>query len=430
MAATVQRRRSSQPLPFSSFGWDQRYNGGHSTAPQQQPRPRPFSSFDWDQRYACHSTQPVNAGLANNLAQGQAQRDVGVDDRAEQQRPTTEIDCHGGPVPEVSGPPEAIAPLARGGLPLQAHRQRRLQPPSGTLSPPTVVISDSVFEEWLKSDNMEMPMFSQSEGPQQSAPTAVTLAAAAPAAEPVTGTRVFPAVSSKGVAEAPASSAGAALAAVPAAAPATGGTVFPTASVGGAARAAESADEIAALMAAPATDGSVPSATSVGGAPAASAVAAASTEISAAEPATSGTVPSAASITGAVVGRESSTGAVSSDAEAEATPSTGGTAAPVASAAKMARALASAVGSAGEICGERGASTHPFDPRTVCPLEVHYYNGSWLQHGSSSGSNMAVVTTIPTTTTHGGMQPVLEHCCDPLIRGSDAGGVRGERRWF
>ena len=78
-----------------------------------------------------------------------------------------------------------------------------------------------------------MPRFSQSEGPQQSAPTAVTLAVAAPAAEAVTGTRVSPAVSSKGVAEAPASSAGAALAAVPAAAPVTGGTVFPTASVRG-----------------------------------------------------------------------------------------------------------------------------------------------------------------------------------------------------
>ena len=59
-------------------------------------------------------------------------------------------------------------------------------------------------------------MFSQSEGPQQSAPTAVTLAAAAPAAEAVAGTRVFPAVLSKGVAEAPASSADAALAVVPA----------------------------------------------------------------------------------------------------------------------------------------------------------------------------------------------------------------------
>ena len=65
------------PRPFSIFGWDQRYNGGHSTAPHQQPRPRPFSSFGWDQRYACHSRPPVNAVLANNIAEGQAQRDVG-----------------------------------------------------------------------------------------------------------------------------------------------------------------------------------------------------------------------------------------------------------------------------------------------------------------------------------------------------------------
>ena len=80
------------PRPFSSFVRDQRYNGGHSTAPQQQPRTRPLSSFGWDQRYACPSRPPVNAGLANNIAQGQAQRDGSVDDRAEQQRPTTDID--------------------------------------------------------------------------------------------------------------------------------------------------------------------------------------------------------------------------------------------------------------------------------------------------------------------------------------------------
>ena len=42
----------------------------------------------------------------------------------------------------------------------------------------------------------------------------------------------------------------------------------------------------------------------------------------------------------------------------------------------------------------------------------------------------AVAGTMPTTATHGGMQPVLEHCCDPLVRGSDAGGVRGEGRRF
>ena len=105
------------------------------------------------------------------------------------------------------------------------------------------------------------------------------------------------------------------------------------------------------------------------------------------EPATSGNVPSAASIRGTVGARGSSAGAVPSDATTEAAPSTGGTAAPAASTARKARALASAVGSAGEICGERGASTHPFDPGTVCPLEVHDYNGSWLQHGSSSGSS-------------------------------------------
>ena len=241
-----------------------------------------------------------------------------MDDRAEQQRPstevdyhgrplseafgppesvehhraTTEMDCHGGPVSEVSGPPEATASLAKGGLPLQARHQRRLQPPSGTLSPPTTIISDSAFEQWFQSDDMKMPMFSLSEGPQQSAPTVVALAAAAPAAEAVTGTCVFPAASSKGVAEAPASSAGAASAAVSAAAPATRGTAFPTASAGGVARAPASADATVALTTAPATGGNVPSATSVGGAPALSAVAAASEEILAAEPATSGTVPS------------------------------------------------------------------------------------------------------------------------------------------
>ena len=157
--------------------------------------------------------------------------------------------------------------------------------------------------------------------------------------------------------------------------------------MGGAARAPASADGIAALTAAPATGGTVPFAASVGGAPASSAVAAASAEISAAEPATNGNVPSAAPIRRAVGGRESSTGAMSSDAATEAAPSTGGTAAPAASTTREARALASAAGSAGEICGGRGASTHPFDPGTVCPLEVNYYNGSWLQHGSSSGSS-------------------------------------------
>ena len=76
-------------------------------------------------------------------------------------------------------------------------------------------ISETLFgsdggavQEWFQSENVEMPMFSLLEGPQQSAPTAVALAAAAAAAEAMTRTRVFPDVSSKGVAEAPTSSAG------------------------------------------------------------------------------------------------------------------------------------------------------------------------------------------------------------------------------
>ena len=85
----------------------------------QQPAPRPFSSFGWEQRYACRDGPPVNRP-ANTIAQGQAQRDA-------------EMDCHGGPVSKVSGPPETTASLARGGTTLQARHQRRLQPPSGTL---------------------------------------------------------------------------------------------------------------------------------------------------------------------------------------------------------------------------------------------------------------------------------------------------------
>ena len=48
----------------------------------------------------------MNVGLANNIAQGQAQRDVGVDDREEQQPPSTEVDYHGEHFFEVFGPPE------------------------------------------------------------------------------------------------------------------------------------------------------------------------------------------------------------------------------------------------------------------------------------------------------------------------------------
>ena len=175
-----------------------------------------------------------------------------------------------------------------------------------------------------------------------------------PATEAVPDTSVFPAASSKAVAEAPMSSAGAASTSVPAAAPAIGGTVFPTTSVGGAARAPASDD---------------------------------GTVASAAEPAIGGTVPSATSVRGEAGRRESPAGAVPSNAAAEAAPSTGDTAAPVESAAWAARKPASATGSAGDrwvanICGESGASTHPFDPGTVFPPEVRYST-----HGNISSSN-------------------------------------------
>ena len=224
-----------------------------------------------------------------------------------------------------------------------------------------------------------------------------------PATEAVPDTSVFPAASSKAVAEAPTSSAGTASTSVPAAAPATGGTVSPTTSVGGTARAPASDDGTVALTAASATGGTVPSAASVGGAPASSAVAAASVE-SAAEPAISGTVPSATSIRGEVGRRESSVGAVPSNAAAEAAPSTGDTAAPVESAAWAARKLASATGSADDrwlanICGESEAFTHPFDPGTVFPPEVRYSTHGNISSSNSRG-NSSSCSSNDTTSNH------------------------------
>ena len=194
-------------------------------------------------------------------------------------------------------------------------------------------------------------MFSLLEGPQQSASTAP---AAAPAAEAMTGTRVFPDVLSEGMAEEPTSSTGAAPAAEPAAAPATGGTVFPTASVGGAARAPAPADETAASEAAPTTSGNVRSATP---------------------------------LRGAVGARESPAGAASTDTAAEAAPSTGDTSAPDASMERAARKFGSVAGTSSEICRERGASNHPFDPGTVLPLAVRYHNSSLPKHSSNSNSS-------------------------------------------
>ena len=49
---------------------------------------------------------------------------------------------------------------------------------------------------------------------------------------------------------------------------------------------------------------------------------------------------------------------------------------------------------------------------------------------AAAAAAAAAAMTTPATTIHGGMQPVLKHCCDPLIRGNDAGGVQEEEKQF
>ena len=200
----------------------------------------------------------------------------------------------------------------------------------------------------------------------------------APATEAVPDTSVFPAASSKAVAEAPTSSAGATLTAVPAAAaPATGGTVFPTTSVGGEARAPAPADETAASKAASTASGTVPSATPLRGAVGAresSAGAASSDAVSKAAPATSGTVPSATPLMGAVGARESSAGAASSDAVSKAAPATSGT---VTSATPLRGAVGARESSAGAAPSDVAAEAFP--------LAVRYNNNS-----SNSSNNIII----------------------------------------
>ena len=251
------------------------------------------------------------------------------------------------------------------------------------------------LEEWRRSENMESSMFSLSEGPQQSEPTAVAFAATAPAAEAVTGTSVFPAVLSKGVTKTPTSPAGTASTAVPAAAPATGGTVFPTTSVGGAARAPAPLDETAAANVASTASGTVPSATQLReavGERESSAGAASSDAVAEAAPLIGDTAFPDASVEradGQLTLDESSAGTASSGAVAEAAPLTGDTAAPDASVERVAGKFTLKAGSSSEICGERGASTHPFDLGTMFPLEVCYASSSRSSssNGNSSSSN-------------------------------------------
>ena len=243
------------------------------------------------------------------------------------------------------------------------------------------------LEEWRRSENMESSMFSLSEGPQQSEPTAVAFAATAPAAEAVTGTSVFPAVLSKGVTKTPTSSMGEASAAVPAAAPTTGGIVISDASVERAdgqltldESSAGTASSDAVAEVAPLTGDTVISDASMERADGQltldelSAGTASSDAVAEVAPLTGDPVFPDASMEradGQLTLDVSSAGTASSDAVAEAAPLTGDTAAPDASMERVAGKLTLKAGSSREICGERGASTHPFDPGTVFSLEVH-----------------------------------------------------------
>ena len=297
-----------------------------------------------------------------------------------------------------------------GGIPWQQQHQQQRSRSDGihqhqrsfhVFPPARQAQQQQPLEEWGRSEHMESSMFSMSEGLQQSEPTAVAPAATAPAAEAVTGTSVFPAVLSKGVTKTPTSSMGEASTAVPAAAPTTGGTVISDALEERADKqltldesSAGTASSDAVAEAAPLTGDTVISDASEERADGeltldeSSAGTASSDTVAEATPLTGDTVIPDASVErvdGKPTLEESFAGTAASDAVAEAAPLTGDTAAPDASVERVAGKLILKAGSSSEICGERGASTHPFDPGTMFPLEVRYASSS--SNGNSSSSN-------------------------------------------
>ena len=297
-----------------------------------------------------------------------------------------------------------------GGIPWQQQHQQQRSRSGGihqhqrsfhVFPPARQAQQQQPLEEWGRSEHMESSMFSMSEGLQQSEPTAVALAATAPAAEAVTGTSVFPAVLSKGVTKTPTSSMGEASTAVPAAAPTTGGTVISDALEERADKqltldesSAGTASSDAVAEAAPLTGDTVISDASEERADGeltldeSSAGTASSDAVAEAAPLTGDTVIPDASVErvdGKPTLEESFAGTAASDAVEEAAPLTGDTAAPDASVERVAGKLILKAGSSSEICGERGASTHPFDPGTMFPLEVRYASSS--SNGNSSSSN-------------------------------------------
>ena len=299
-----------------------------------------------------------------------------------------------------------------GGIPWQQQHQQQWSRSGGihqhqrsfhVFPPARQAQQQQPLEEWGRSEHMESSMSSMSEGMQQSEPTAVALAATAPAAEAVTGTSVFPAVLSKGVTKTPTSSMGEASTAVPAAAPTTGGTVFPDASEKRAdgqltldESSAGTASSDAVAEAAPLTGDTVISDASVERADGqltldeSSAGTASSDAVAEAAPLTGDTVFPDASVErvdGQLTLEESSAGTAASDAAAEAAPLTGDTVFPDASVERVAGKLTLKAGSSSKICGERGASTHPFDPGTMFPLEVRYASSSSSRSSNSSSSS-------------------------------------------
>ena len=77
------------------------------------------------------------------------------------------------------------------------------------------------------------------------------------------------------------------------------------------------------------------------------------------------------------------------------------TATPDDSVARAAREIGSVAGTSSEMCRERGASNHPFDPGTVLPLAARYHNSSsdGSNNNSSSSSNSNSSSSNNNTTT-------------------------------
>ena len=390
---------------------------------------------------------PERPSTPHTLVVGRGFRDWGAMGVGVEQRDNHMVSRGGGMPRQLQQPQQHWS--RGGGIPWQQQQQQE-RPRSGGIHqhqrsfhvfpPARQAQQQQPLEEWRRSEHMESSMSSMSEGMQQSEPTAVALAATAPAAEAVTGTSVFPAVLSKGVTKTPTSSMGEASTAVPAAAPTTGGTVFPDASEKRAdgqltldESSAGTASSDAVAEAAPLTGDTVISDAleeradkqltldeSSAGTASSDAVAEAAPltgdtaapdaskeradgeltlDESSAGTASSDAVAEAAPLTGDTVipdasvervdGKptleESFAGTAASDAVAEAAPLTGDIAAPDASVERVAGKLILKAGSSSEICGERGASTHPFDPGTMFPLEVRYASSS--SNGNSSSSN-------------------------------------------